>query len=80
MHNYWIINSTLCLRSTQIGINVLKLPQNCIGYTKQLQYSTVLFPDIRKVSEEIMLTPLIASLNITENVISVIDDVNIMHS
>ena len=58
-----------------IGLNAIKLPQNCIGYSSQL----VIFPDVRKQSDELIVSPLIESLNITENVLSVIDDLNTMH-
>ena len=54
----------------EVGLNSVKLPQNCIGYTSQL----VLFPDVRKTTDELIVTPLIERLNITENVLSVIDD------
>ena len=78
MHNYWIINKQHSLPTQYANWN------KCFKTSSKLYWvyeaTIVLFPDIRKVSEEIMLTPLIASLNITENVISVIDDVNVMHS
>ena len=68
----WLSNT---LFNYGVGLNSVKLPQNCIGYTSQL----VLFPDIRKTTDELIVSPLIETLNITENVLSVIDDLNVMH-
>jgi hypothetical protein len=57
------------------GIHRLKFPQNCVGYSKQL----VVFPNVLSNSNEMVLSPVIDILNISDSIRTLSDEIEIAH-